>query len=195
MKYKILRQETAYQGFLKLHRYHLEHQCFAGGWCRELVRERVEGNHAVSVLLFDPQHDQVVLIEQFRIGALGHQEPPWLLETVGGYLEPGESPEEVARRETREESGCELLDLEFIGSLFSSPGWSGERLTLYCGRVDSRQAQGIHGVEEEGEDIRVVVLPTDQALGELFGRANSTSVVVTLQWLAANRDKLRERWR
>lgn len=195
MKYKILRQETAYQGFLELHRYHLEHQCFAGGWCRELVRERVEGNHAVSVLLFDPQREKVVLIEQFRIGALGHQEPPWLLETVGGYLEPGESPEEVARRETREESGCELLDLAFIGSLFSSPGWSGERLTLYCGRVDSRQAQGIHGVEEEGEDIRVVVLPTDQALGELFGRANSTSVVVTLQWLAANRDKLRERWR
>ncbi len=195
MKYRIIRQETAYQGFLRLHRYHLEHQCFAGGWCRELVRERVEGNHAVSVLLFDPQRDRVVLIEQFRIGALGHQEPPWLLETVGGYIEPGESPEQVARRETREESGCKLLDLEYIGSLFSSPGWSGERLTLYCGRVDSRQAQGIHGVEEEGEDIRVVALPTDQALGELFGRANSTSVVVTLQWLAANREKLRARWR
>ncbi len=187
--------ETAYAGFLELKRYRLQHECHAGGWCDEILRERVEGKHAVSVLLYDPGEDAVVLIEQFRIGALGHAEDPWLLETVGGYMEEGEEAEEVARRETREETGCELLDLEFIGRFFTTPGWCGERISLYCGRVDSRQAEGVHGLAHEGEDILVRVLPFGQAQAALFQQANSTSIVVGLQWLALNREGLRERWR
>jgi ADP-ribose pyrophosphatase len=194
-EYEILEEKPAWHGFLELKRYCLRHTCFAGGWCPELVRERVEGRHAVSVLLYDPRRDAVVLIEQFRIGALGHQEPPWLLETVGGYCEESESLEEVARRETREEAGCELEELRFIGTFFTTPGWCGERISLYCGLVDSSDAGGIHGLDEEGEDIRVVVMPADEAIGELFRRANSTSIVVGLQWLAANRDRLREEGR
>jgi len=192
MRYRIFGRSLAYEGFLKLERFRLQHECFAGGWCPELVRERVEGNHAVSVLLYDPGRDRVVLIEQFRIGALGHQEPPWLLETVGGYCEEGEALEAVAIRETREETGCEVQALHFIGTFFTTPGWCGERITLYCGIVDSGGAEGIHGLDEEGEDIRVVVMSADEAIGELFRRANSTSIVVGLQWLAANRDRLRE---
>ncbi len=194
MKYRVLKSERLWDGFLKLDRYHLEHQCFAGGWCPELVRERLEGNHAVSVLLYDPIADAVVLIEQFRIGALGHQEPPWLLETVGGYVEEGEQLEAVAMRETREESGCEVTALEFIGTFFTTPGWCGERISLYCARVDSSGAGGIHGLDAEGEDIRVVVMPAEEAIGELFRRANSTSIVVGLQWLAVNRDRLKAEW-
>ncbi|WP_457674598.1 NUDIX domain-containing protein [Thiolapillus sp.] len=194
-RYQLLSMETAYAGFLELKRYRLQHECHAGGWCDEILRERVEGKHAVSVLLYDPGEDAVVLIEQFRIGALGHAEDPWLLETVGGYMEEGEEAEEVARRETREETGCELLDLEFIGRFFTTPGWCGERISLYCGRVDSRQAEGVHGLAHEGEDILVRVLPFGQAQAALFQQANSTSIVVGLQWLALNREGLRERWR
>ena len=190
-RYRILDVRDLWRGFLKLKGYRLEHQCFAGGWCRALERERVEGNHAVSVLLYDPIRDQVVLVEQFRIGVVGHHEPPWLLETVGGYVEEGETLEAVARRETLEEAGCEIEELLFIGTFFTSPGWSSERISLYCGLVDSRRADGIHGLAAEGEDIRVVVMAAEQAIGELFGRANSTSVVVGLQWLAANRERLR----
>jgi len=194
MNYRVLKSEPVWSGFLKLHRYHLQHECFAGGWCPELVRERVEGNHAVSVLLYDPARDAVVLIEQFRVGALGHQEPPWLLETVGGYVEAGEELESVASRETREETGCEVQELELIGTFFTTPGWCGERITLYCGLVESRGAEGIHGLDTEGEDIRVVVMPAEEAIGELFRRANSTSIVVGLQWLAANRERLQVEW-
>ncbi len=195
MKYRVLQSEQVWGGVLKLHRYRLQHECFAGGWCPELVRERVEGNHAVSVLLYDPVQDAVVLIEQFRIGALGHQEPPWLLETVGGYVEKGEALEAVAIRETREETGCDVSRLELVGTFFTTPGWCcGERITLYCGLVDSRGAEGVHGLAHEGEDIRVVVMPAGEALGELFRKANSTSIVVGLQWLALNRERLRAEW-
>ncbi len=193
-RFQILFMEDAYKGFLRLKRFRLQHECFAGGWCPAVQRERVEGRHAVSVLLYDPQADAVVLIEQFRIGALGHADDPWLLETVGGYREEGESSEMVAYRETREETGCELLDMEFIGRFFTTPGWCGERISLYCGRVDSSGAGGIHGLDEEGEDIRVDVMPFGEAFGQLFLRANSTSIVVGLQWLHQHREELQKRW-
>ena len=193
-RYQILSMETVHDGFLKLKGYRLQHECFAGGWCSRIQRERVEGNHAVSVLLYDPKEDVVVLIEQFRIGALGHADDPWLLETVGGYMEEGEDAEAVARRETREETGCELLDLEFIGRFFTTPGWCGERISLYCGCVDSTRAEGVHGLDHEGEDILVQVMSRETAQEELFRRANSTSIVVGLQWLVGHWEELRERW-
>ena len=193
-RFQILAMEDAWEGFLKLKTFKLQHECHAGGWCDEILRERVEGKHAVSVLLYDPKEDAVVLIEQFRIGALGHADDPWLLETVGGYLEEGEQPEEVARRETREETGCELLDLKFIGSFFTTPGWCGERISLYCGHVDSSRADGVHGLDHEGEDILVQVMSREAAQAELFRRANSTSIVVGLQWLAGHWEELGQRW-
>ena len=192
--YQVLTEEDCHQGFLSLKSYRLQHECFAGGLCAEIQRERVEARHAVSVLLYDPAEDAVVLIEQFRIGAMGYVSDPWLLETVGGYCEQGEQLEEVARRETREETGCELRQLEFIGKFFTTPGWASERISLYCGNVDSRQAQGIHGLDEEGEDIRVEVLSAAAAFSELFQRANSTSIVVGLQWLMQNRQRLQQSW-
>ncbi|WP_456380919.1 NUDIX domain-containing protein [Thiolapillus sp.] len=193
--FQILSMEDVWNGFLKLKHFRVQHECFAGGWCPQIQRERVEGKHAVSVLLYDPQADTVVLIEQFRIGALGHANDPWLLETVGGYCEEGESTETVARRETLEETGCELLDMEFIGSFFTTPGWCGERISLYCGRVDSSGAGGVHGLDEEGEDILVDVMPFEEAFGQLFRRANSTSIIVGLQWLQQHRAELQQRWR
>jgi ADP-ribose pyrophosphatase len=125
---------------------------------------------------------------------MGYAENPWLLETVGGYCEEGEQPEDVARRETLEETGCELLNLEFIGKFFTTPGWTSERVSLYCGQVDSRNAQGIHGLDEEGEDIRVEVMTLEEAVVQLFQRANSTSIIISLQWLLLNRDDVHRRW-
>ena len=193
-RYQILSMEATHNGFLKLKSYLLQHECFEGGWCPQVRRERVEGKHAVSVLLYDPEEDAVVLIEQFRIGAMGHADDPWLLETVGGYMEEGEVAEAVARRETREETGCELLALEFIGRFFTTPGWCGERISLYCGWVDSTGAGGVHGLDHEGEDILVRVMSREAALGELFRRANSTSIVVGLQWLSQHWRELQQRW-
>jgi len=191
-KTEILQRETLYRGFFRVDRYRLRHGLFEGGLSQEIQRERVEGLRAASVLLYDPIRDCVVLIEQFRIGALECGEGAWLLETVGGYVGEGERPEEVARREVWEEAGCEVGELIPVCGLWVSPGLSAERLTLFVGLVDAGDAGGIHGLDHEGEDIRVVVMPAEQALAELYtGRADSTSIVIALQWLAMNRDRLR----
>ena len=120
---------------------------------------------------------------------------PWLIEVVAGIIEPGEDARAVVEREAVEEAGCTITALEEIGTFFPSPGGSSETLALYCGRVDSGDAGGIHGLDHEGEDIRVVVLPTDEAL-ELVrtGRVLNLNAVVTLQWLALNRSRLKAAW-
>ncbi|MBU0499935.1 MAG: NUDIX domain-containing protein [Gammaproteobacteria bacterium] len=189
---EIIDSSQVYRGFLKLGSYRLRHTLFAGGWGRELVRERLEGLGAASVLLYDPDGDRVALLEQFRIGALEDGEGAWLLETVGGHIGVGEDAEQVARRESVEEAGCELRALIPICRFWVSPGISDERISLYCGIADLSGIGGIHGLEEEGEDIRVRVVSAEEALAELYvGRANSTSILIALQWLALNRERLR----
>jgi ADP-ribose pyrophosphatase len=193
--YEILETEAVYRGFLKLNRYRLRHELYLGGESETLVRERLEGLRAASVLLYDPRLDQVVLVEQFRIGAVEREPVPWVLETVGGFVPDEEADEAVARREAVEEANCEIGRIEQICEFMVSPGISVDRIVLFCGEVDSSQAAGVHGLDHEGEDIRVVVMKADEAIAELYsGRANSTSILITLQWLAMNRTALRERW-
>lgn len=193
--YKVIDRETVWGGFFRMDRLTLRHSSFHGGWCDPIVRERLEALAAVSVLLFDPDRDAVVLVEQFRAGLVGQADTPWCLETVSGFCDRAdESAEDVARREVLEETGCELQALMPIGSFFVSPGFSVETISLFCGRVDARCAGGIHGLAHEGEEIRVVVMPRDDAVAELFGRVNSTSLLVALQWLQANRDHLLAQW-
>ncbi|MCG8428118.1 MAG: NUDIX domain-containing protein [Chromatiales bacterium] len=195
-QYRILKTDVLYQGFLQLNRYQLEHELFAGGSSSVISRERIEGYRAAAVLLYDPDLDEVVMIEQFRIGALEDPAGAWLLEVIGGLIETDESAESVAQREAEEEAGCQVLELLPICNFWVSPGFSTEQITLYCGKVDASHAGGIHGLAEEGEDIRAVVMKADEVIAELYGgRVNSTSAIIAVQWLAMHREQLREQWR
>ncbi|MCU7918127.1 MAG: NUDIX domain-containing protein [Candidatus Thiodiazotropha sp. (ex Epidulcina cf. delphinae)] len=194
-QYEIVESGPVYRGFLKINRYLLKHDLYMGGESVPLIRERLEQLRAVSVLLYDPRLDKVVLVEQFRIGAVGQEAVPWVLETVGGFMPADESDESVARREAIEEANCEIARLEPICGFMVSPGISVDRIALFCGEVDASNAQGVHGLDHEGEDIRVVVMDAEEAIGELYtGRANSTSIIIALQWLAMNREVIRQKW-
>jgi ADP-ribose pyrophosphatase len=193
--YHLIETDPVYRGFLKLNRYRLQHDLFLGGKSEPLIRERLEQLRAVSVLLYDPHLDRVVLVEQFRIGAVGQEPVPWILETVGGFSPQGQSDESVARRESLEEANCEVGRIEHICEFMVSPGISVDRISLYCAEVDASNAQGVHGLDHEGEDIRVVVMDAEAAIAELYtGRANSTSIIIALQWLALNRERLKDSW-
>jgi len=193
--YELLHSEKISDGFFKLHRMQIRHRSFHGDWCAPVVRERLEDISAVSVLLYDPDEDAVVLVEQFRAGMLGVQDPPWSMETVSGFCDKShEAPDEVARREVKEETGCEVSQLTPVGSFFVSPGFSTEQIHLYVGRVDSRRADGIHGLAHEGEEIRVHVMSRAQAMQALFGRLCSTSILIAMQWLDRNREMLLQQW-
>lgn len=193
--FEILDRHLAYDGFFQLASYRLRHQLYHGGWSEPLTRELFERGHAVAVLPYDPLRDEIILLEQFRVGAIHAERGAWLIEIVAGIIEAGETEENVARREAVEESGCPLLDIERICNYFVSPGGTSETITLYCGRVDSARAGGIHGRADEGEDIRVFTCAFDQAMEMIEdGRICSASPIIALQWLALNRERLRKRW-
>lgn len=194
--YEILGRGEAYRGFFTLAEYRVRHELFAGGTSAELHRLCLERGNAAAVLLFDPDLDAVVLVEQFRIGALAAPRGPWLYEIVAGMIGAGETAAEVARRETEEEAGCHVLALEHITDYLCSPGGSSESTSLYLARVDARGAGGIHGLAHEHEDIRVHVVPRAEALAMLAdGRVNSAAAIIALQWLELNRERLLARWR
>ena len=192
---EVVEREACFRGFYQLDRLHLRHRLFAGGMGKLINRELFVRHDAVCVLPYDPQRDCVVLIEQFRIGALDKSANPWLIELVAGLIDKDEQPEQVARREAVEEAGLELAELWPLTQYYPSPGGSDERVHLYVGRCDSRGAGGVHGLEEEGEDIRVLVWSLEEALAALDdGRIDNAASIIALQWLALNRDKVRERW-
>ena len=192
---EVVEREACFRGFYQLDRLHLRHRLFAGGMGKLINRELFVRHDAVCVLPYDPQRDCVVLIEQFRVGALDKSVNPWLIELVAGLIDKDEQPEEVARREAVEEAGLELAELWPLTQYYPSPGGSDERVHLYVGRCDSRGAGGVHGLEDEGEDIRVLVWSLDEALAALDdGRIDNAASIIALQWLALNRDKVRERW-
>ena len=192
---EIQKREQCFKGFYKLDRLHLRHRQFAGGMGPVLTRELFVRHDAVCVLPYDPQRDEVVMIEQFRVGAMDAGVNPWLLELVAGLIDKDEEPEEVARREAVEEAGLTLGSLWPIAQYLPSPGDSNELVHLFVGRCDSSGAAGIHGLAEEGEDIRVHVLPFEEALQAVRdGRINNAASMLALQWLALNRAEVRGLW-
>lgn len=196
LEVEIVAREACFRGFYALDRVHLRHGLYRGGMGPVISRELFVRHDAVCVLPYDPQLDRVVLIEQFRIGALDKSAHPWLLELVAGLIDKDETPEQVARREAEEEAGLSLGELWPVTAYYPSPGGSDERVQLYVGRCDSRGAGGIHGLAEEGEDIRVLVLGVDEALAALAeGRIDNAASIIALQWLALNREKVRQAWR
>ncbi len=193
---EISERRVAYQGYFRIEAYRLRHRLFAGGWSHELSRELFDRGRVVGVLLYDPDRDAVILVEQFRIGALAAGRAPWVVEIVAGVIEPGEAAADVARRETQEEAGCVVGELLPLYDYLVSPGCSSEYVALFCGRVDSSNVGGIHGLPYEHEDIRVSVVGVDDALRALAdGRIANSMSIIALQWLALNREGLRHRWR
>jgi ADP-ribose pyrophosphatase len=187
---EIVKTETAFQGYFRVDRLSIRHATFAGDSI-EICREVFKRGNAVCVLLYDPEADKVVMVEQFRVGALA-AESPWMLEVVAGIVEPGETAEDVARREAVEEAGLTLDQVQPIIRYLPSGGGCDEWIDLMYAEVDSSVAQGLHGLADEGEDIKVHVLNAQEAFDLVVsGAINSSPAIIALQWLELNRNRLK----
>ena len=192
---RVLENQSAWSGYFSMRRLTLQHRLFAGGWSEPIVREVFERGDAVGVLPYDPRSDSLVLIEQFRPGALRGDDSPWMLELIAGIVEAGESDEDVVHREALEEAACELSELLPIATVFPSAGACTEQVRLFCGRVSKASIGGLHGLEEEGEDILVHSVSRADALQLLAdNRIPNGHTLIALQWLHIHGDSLRERW-
>lgn len=189
-----LRVETPHAGFFRTRGYHLRHPRFDGTTSPVLHREVFVATDAALVLPYDPLRDRLLLIEQFRMGPYGRGDPrPWMLEPVAGRIDAGETPEETALRECREEARLDLRGLEKISTHYCTPGYSTEVFHLFLGLCDLPDvAQGQGGLETENEDIRSHVIDFDRAMALLHsGEANNGPLVLSLIWLERERARLR----
>lgn len=192
---KVIKKTPLHQGFFKTTLYHLQHRLFAGGWSVEIEREVMDRGHAVVVLPYDVERDQIVMLEQFRVGALATSKSPWLIELVAGMTEPGEAVEDVARRELAEEAGLKADQLSFAMSYLSSPGGLTERIYIYIAQVDASTASDFGGLAIEHEDIRVQAVPRMEVMQLLDdGIIDNAATVIALQYLALHRQRLLDAW-
>ena len=197
-KLEILSRETVYKGFFRIDRFRLRHRLYAGGWTTPMEREVFERGRTVGLLLYDPDADAVVLVEQFRLPPHLAGFPAWQVEIVAGIVGVDDlSAEAVARREAQEEAGIAVEGtLVPIHRFMPSPGGATETVDLLCGRVDSRGAGGIHGLAHEHEETKVLVLSYRAAMQRLrAGTIINSPTMLALYWLAANRARLRCAWR
>jgi ADP-ribose pyrophosphatase len=189
-------QEWLSQGFLKLARVTLSHSSFNGGMIGPMTHELVLRPYAVAVLPYDPVADKILLIEQFRVAAHLSGLPAWEREIVAGIADKDETLEQLARREAMEEANCPLTDLVEMHRHLPSPGITNEVLALFCGRMDSRNLGGVHGLEEEHEDIRSTLFDVAEIPGILESPETCNGpLIMALQWMLLHRDRVRAAWR
>jgi ADP-ribose pyrophosphatase len=193
---EILHSETAFARFMRMDVVEFRHRLHSGGWSLVRQYDVLRRGPAVAVVLYDPDRDSVVLVEQLRLPALLAGASPWQVELPAGLVDAAETPERVATRETREETGLDLAEPAIpIQRYLPSSGGSDESVFLFCARIDAAAAGGVHGKAEEGEDIRVVVKTVAEIEVLLdAGRIESGHTLVGLYWLLRHRERLRRGW-
>ena len=193
---EIAHTQTVSGHHLRIDTFVFRSRLFSGEWSAKRNYDVLRRGQAVAIVLYDPDHDRVVLVEQFRLPALLAGSSPWQLEAAAGLIDTDETPEAVAIRETREETGLTLMGEPIrIQGYLPSSGGSDESVVLFCARVDSTAAAGVHGLPEEHEDIRVAVKTlTEVELLLDTGAIESGHTLIGLYWLLRHRDHLRRLW-
>lgn len=183
LRARILNRDTVYKGFYRLQRLTLEHDRFDGDTAGPLVREVLHRSDVAAALLHDPASDQVVMVEQYRAGPHLAGDYPWLIDIVAGRIETGQTPVEAIQREIVEESGLPPLSIHPIGTYFTAPHISSEKVHLFYANVKSDAVAGTHGVAHEGEDIRPRVFGREEALDLQKQQPLSLWAGLALGWL------------
>ncbi|MEB3755028.1 NUDIX domain-containing protein [Acinetobacter sp. MD2(2019)] len=183
--FNIEQRESLYQGFTQLEKISFRHRLFEqNNYTRVIERELIQRKTAAGVLLYSSQQQKFALIEQFRVGAIDDPQSPWQLEIIAGVLDGNESPECCIRRETLEEAGCELQEIQHLFSFYPSAGACSELFHLYVADVTLPEHGGIFGLADEGENIQLHLFNyADITLLFQQQRLANAPVIMALQWL------------
>ena len=182
--YHIHHSEETYRHFFRIRRYRVDYESFRGGTIENMERECLGGaHHVVAALPYDPERQEIILVEQFRIGAMVAGANPWQYEIVAGFTDADDpTPEDSIQRELEEEIGTRARRLEPLMNYLGSPGGSAGRTHLYLAEIDSSQTKPHTGIATEGEDIAVHRLPYHTALQWLAqGKLDNANTLIAMQ--------------
>jgi ADP-ribose pyrophosphatase len=187
-----------YLGYFMVEEQDLSIPRFDGGLSPVVTRAAFVAGDAVTVLPWDPVRDRVLLVEQFRFAPhVRGDAHPFTLEAVAGRIDPGETPEDAARREAMEEAGLDLGPLARVAAYYPSPGAVTEHLTSFVAQADLPDGTGgLGGLADESEDIRAHVISFDRLMALVAsGEVGNGPLILTALWLRTERERLRAEWR
>ena len=186
-KFKILDKKNIHDGFFKMNEVTLKYKKYNGDWSNAIKRELFGGAQVSAVLPYDPINKKIVLIQQFRPGTISRDNQNYLDEIVAGIIDPGETPEDTAKRECLEETGCEISNLTSIQSYFPAPGSSESFYNLFLGEVIAPDKEIIRGLENENEDILVKSYSFDEVKTKMNKKEILNGLtLIALQWFFLN---------
>lgn len=191
---QVIARHTPYAHFFAVEEYEMRIRRFDGSLGPQINRAAFVSGDAVTVLPYDPWRDRVLLVEQFRTGPFARGDAQvWQLEAIAGRIDPGETPEDCARREAVEEAGLTLGALEKVAGYYPSPGAKTEFLYSYVALCDLPDgAAGIFGVADEAEDIRGHLVGFAQMQAMIAsGEIANAPLLLTALWLERERPRLR----
>jgi ADP-ribose pyrophosphatase len=151
---------------------------FPNGKIGELEMIRHSGASAVIPFLTDPGADdpQILLIRQYRYATDG-----FIYEIPAGRLEPGEPPEQCAVRELREETGCTAAKMEHLYTMYTTPGFTDEKIHLF---VATGLVSGESSLEAD-EFVEVVPTAMSAALALIKdGTINDAKTALSILYVA-----------
>ena len=183
LKYKIINEKDLYSGFFKLKKIEFIHQKHDGSWTDQVNREIFGGSHVSTLLPYDPKKKEIILIQQFRAGIISRYDEDYLFEIVAGIIDDNELPDETAKRECLEETGCDVNKITPILDYFPSPGSSESFYHLFLGEVDSFDGERIRGLVTESENILVKSYKVEEVRNMLMqGKIKNGLTLIALQW-------------
>ena len=173
---KILSRNVVHAGYLNVE--NLQMQLADGA---RVTREVESHGDAAAVLPYDPRRRCALVARLFRAPVFDVTQEPEIEEACAGMLDD-EDEETTARKEAMEELGVVLKNLERICRIWSSPGVSKERQTLFLASYEATDRSGAGGgVAGEHEGITVVERPLEQLASDLdAGRVVDGKLVILL---------------
>jgi len=184
-KVSIEQKKYIFEDIFKIEEAHLRFEKFNGEMTDPVRRISLERGDSVAVVILNLTTNKIILVSQFRYPSYNNGQG-WLIETIAGMVDPGESPEETARREVEEEIGLNISTLEFISTFYLSPGGSSERIHLFYSEVSGENAKykGTGGLISEGEDIKAEEFSLEEALSKVkSGEIMDAKTIIGIYWL------------
>lgn len=190
-------EEYSFRNLFRVMRARFLYRRFDDEMSDEITRVNIERNDSVGVLLYDPDEDVVVLTRQFRYPVFASIEADptgandagqaWFLEIAAGVIDPGYGILETAIKEVLEETGYEVEGrIHSISTIYTSPGWTSERIHLFLGIVNHRERSISPVSSSAEEDIQVEYLTLQAAMRSIErGEITDAKTVIALQYLDA----------
>ncbi|QLH31945.1 MAG: GDP-mannose pyrophosphatase NudK [Cyclobacteriaceae bacterium] len=180
---RILNTEVLSNNWYVLNKVTFEYRSRKGEWTKQ-SREAYDRGNGATILLYNIESKTVILTRQFRLPTyINGNTDGMLIETCAGLLDL-DNPEDCIRKETEEETGFTLKDVQKVMEVYMSPGSVTELIYFFIAEYSKDMKTSAGGGLAGHEDIEVLEFPFDKALAMIAtGEIKDGKTIMLLQYL------------